>query len=199
MGFFFFCSILYFSPSRKGQEPECCPPGAASGPSCPPGAASGPGYPPGAASGLGPPVTNFHQRVACTSASLTRRPRRGLPTFRHADRHAGEAEACSPKFIINPHPYVRTRPSGSSLHPPLKFRSSSAPRAFACKTHPSRPDCPRRECSSCLLLLLDSGDSCAFDALLQLNTAKTVSELIKMVHALWPAVSLWMEKHFKKT
>ena len=36
------------------------------------------------------------------------------------------------------------------------------------------------------MLLLDSGDSCAFDALLQLNTAKTVSELIKMVHALWP-------------
>ena len=142
-----------------------------------------------------------HQSTAasCVHWCLTRRPRRELPTFWHPDRHSGEAKACSPKFIINLHPCVRTRPSGSSLHPPLKFRSSSAARAFACKPHPSHPGCPRREYSFCLLLLLDSGDSCAFGALLQLNTAKTVSELIKMVHPLWPAVSPWMEKHFKKT
>ena len=40
-------------PARKGQEPECCPPGTASGPG-----------PPEA------PVTNLQQRVVCTGASL---------------------------------------------------------------------------------------------------------------------------------
>lgn len=47
--------------------------------------------------------------------------------------------------------------------------------------------------------LLDLGDSRAFSALLQLSGAKIFSELIKVVHALGPMVSLWMEKHFKKT
>lgn len=99
-------------PARKGQEPECCPPSAASGPG-----------PPGA------PVTNLQQRVVCTGASLTQKPRRDLPTFWHPDRHSGEAKACSPKFIINPQPCIRTPASAHGLLEALSthLRSSGAP------------------------------------------------------------------------
>ena len=170
------------SPARKGRKPECCPPSAASGPG-----------PPGA------PLTyvaseNYVHRCHTHTEAGTRPSNlqvhqpplgRGQGLFPQVHNQSFPVSANSLLEALSTH----LQNSGA---PVLQEPLLASPK-FPAQTVPEENVLP----FSCFLL--DSGESRAFSALLQLRGAKIVSELIKMVHALGPMVSLWMEKHFKKT
>lgn len=81
-----------------------------------------------------------------------------------------------PKFTIDPSPHLQ--PVFLKLSPPS---STGAPRTFASKSTFPVQTVPKENFLPFSCFLLDSRDSCTFNALLQLSKAKILSEPIKMV------------------